>query len=88
MTVVQGCAVVLRFISLCFVYRPDMVIDSVDHGFIMEVEAAEIVEGTTFDSGWTLRFPRAVKPIRYDKRWSDAMTIEDLHVRQNMLICL
>eukprot|EP00913_Durusdinium_trenchii_P013235 g12423.t1 len=54
--------------------KPDAVLDSPSHGFVMEVRAAEI----EYEFGHTLRFPRAVKAYREDKEWSDANTDQDL----------
>ncbi|CAE7799158.1 lig4, partial [Symbiodinium sp. CCMP2456] len=47
--------------------KPDAVIDSPANGFVMEVRAAEIVPTEEYEFGHTLRFPRAVKPMREDK---------------------
>eukprot|EP00930_Biecheleria_cincta_P097611 TRINITY_DN89314_c0_g1_i1.p1 TRINITY_DN89314_c0_g1~~TRINITY_DN89314_c0_g1_i1.p1 ORF type:complete len:637 (-),score=87.30 TRINITY_DN89314_c0_g1_i1:27-1688(-) len=58
--------------------RPDAVVDSPSHGFVMEVKAAELVPSEEYEFGHTLRFPRAVKPIREDKDWCDACTESDL----------
>jgi len=58
--------------------KPDAVLDSPSHGFVMEVRAAEIVPSEEYEFGHTLRFPRAVKPFRDDKEWSDANTDKDL----------
>jgi hypothetical protein len=44
----------------------------------MEIRAAEIIPSDDFEFGHTLRFPRAVKPIREDKDWNDAATESDL----------
>ncbi|CAJ1327834.1 unnamed protein product [Effrenium voratum] len=58
--------------------KPDAVLDDPSKGFVMEVRAAEIVPSEEYEFGHTLRFPRAVKPIREDKEWSDANTEKDL----------
>lgn len=58
--------------------KPDAVLDSPSHGFVMEVRAAEIVPSEEYEFGHTLRFPRAVKAFRDDKEWSDANTDKDL----------
>ncbi|OLQ05168.1 DNA ligase 4 [Symbiodinium microadriaticum] len=58
--------------------KPDAVIDSPANGFVMEVRAAEIVPTEEYEFGHTLRFPRAVKPMREDKEWVDANTDKDL----------
>lgn len=58
--------------------KPDVLVDSPAHGFVMEVRAAEIIPGEDWEFGHTLRFPRAAVPIREDKDWSDAATEEDL----------
>merc|ERR1711862_688085 len=46
----------------------------------MEVKAAEIITSDDFEMGHTLRFPRAVVPIREDKDWCDACT--ENHLRE------
>mmetsp|Transcript_55269 Transcript_55269/g.103840 ORF Transcript_55269/g.103840 Transcript_55269/m.103840 type:complete len:885 (-) Transcript_55269:112-2766(-) len=58
--------------------KPDALLDSPAHGFVMEVRAAEIIPSEDYELGHTLRFPRAVVPIREDKDWSDANTEADL----------
>lgn len=58
--------------------KPDVILDSPAHGFVMEIRAAEIIPSDEFEFGHTLRFPRAAVPIREDKDWSDATTEEDL----------
>lgn len=58
--------------------KPDAVLDSPVHGFVMEVRAAEIIPSEDYEIGHTLRFPRAVVPIREDKDWSDACTEQEL----------
>lgn len=58
--------------------KPDAIIDLPSHSFVMEVRAAEIVPSTEYEFGHTLRFPRAVVPIREDKDWSDACTEKEL----------
>ncbi|CAK0857084.1 unnamed protein product, partial [Prorocentrum cordatum] len=58
--------------------KPDAVVTSPVHGFVMEVRVAEIVPSTEYEMGYTLRFPRAVQPIREDKDWNDASTERDL----------
>merc|ERR1719265_3005589 len=58
--------------------KPDALIDNPAHGFVMEVRAAEIIPSDDYELGHTLRFPRAVVPIREDKDWSDASTEADL----------
>jgi len=59
--------------------KPDAILDSPTHGFVMEIRAAEIVPSDDYEFGHTLRFPRAVVPIREDKDWCDACTESDLH---------
>ena len=49
--------------------KPDVILDSPAHGFVMEVRAAEIIPSEEFEFGHTLRFPRAAVPIREDKDW-------------------
>jgi len=58
--------------------KPDVILDSPAHGFVMEVRAAEIIPSDDFEFGHTLRFPRAAVPIREDKDWGDAATEQDL----------
>lgn len=58
--------------------KPDALIDSPRHCFVMEVKAAEIIPSDDYELGHTLRFPRAVTPVRADKDWCDANTEEDL----------
>jgi DNA ligase-4 len=58
--------------------KPDVILDSPAHGFVMEIRAAEIIPSDEFELGHTLRFPRAVVPIREDKDWNDAATENDL----------
>merc|ERR1719215_2009682 len=58
--------------------KPDAIIDSPRHAFVMEVRAAEIVPSEEYALGHTLRFPRAVTHIRDDKDWCDANTEQDL----------
>jgi len=58
--------------------KPDAIIDSPGHSFVMEVRAAEFIPSDDYELGHTLRFPRSVVPIRADKDWSDATTEEDL----------
>lgn len=58
--------------------KPDVILESPAHGFIMEIRAAEIIPSDEFEFGHTLRFPRAVKPIREDKDWNDGATESDL----------
>ena len=53
-------------------------LDSPQHGFVMEVRAAEIVPSEEYDFGHTLRFPRAVKAFREDKAVADATTDQAL----------
>ncbi|PHJ19762.1 atp-dependent dna ligase domain-containing protein, partial [Cystoisospora suis] len=47
--------------------------------FVMEVRGSEILNGSDFDIGATLRFPVAVRPLRTDKAWYDAMSERDIH---------
>lgn len=58
--------------------KPDAIIDALPHAFVMEVRAAEVVPSEEYEFGHTLRFPRAVVPIREDKDWSDACTEAEL----------
>lgn len=58
--------------------KPDALLDAPLHGFVMEVRAAEFVPSEEYSFGHTLRFPRAVVPIRTDKDWCDAATEADL----------
>ncbi|CAE8619787.1 unnamed protein product [Polarella glacialis] len=58
--------------------KPDAVIDIPAHGFVMEVRAAELLPTEEYEFSHTLRFPRAVTPIREDKDWTDANTEQDL----------
>jgi len=58
--------------------KPDAILDSPAHGFIMEVRAAEIIPSEDYEFGHTLRFPRAAVPIREDKDWGDGSTEADL----------
>lgn len=58
--------------------KPDVILESPAHGFVMEVRAAEIIPSDDFEFGHTLRFPRAVRPIREDKDWNDCATENDL----------
>eukprot|EP00923_Selenidium_pygospionis_P044791 GHVN01077379.1.p1 GENE.GHVN01077379.1~~GHVN01077379.1.p1 ORF type:complete len:480 (-),score=102.06 GHVN01077379.1:482-1921(-) len=58
--------------------RPDFVLEP-HHSFVMEVKAAEIVPSDKFETMTTLRFPRAVKPIRRDKEWFEAWSENELH---------
>eukprot|EP00929_Paragymnodinium_shiwhaense_P090125 TRINITY_DN50336_c0_g1_i1.p1 TRINITY_DN50336_c0_g1~~TRINITY_DN50336_c0_g1_i1.p1 ORF type:complete len:939 (-),score=205.44 TRINITY_DN50336_c0_g1_i1:140-2860(-) len=58
--------------------KPDVILDSPRHAFVMEIRAAEIVPTDEYEFGYTLRFPRAVQPIRADKDWNDANTEVDL----------
>ncbi|XP_015791476.1 DNA ligase 4-like [Tetranychus urticae] len=47
------------------------------NSFILQVKASEFMESDDFAVGTTLRFPRVVC-IRYDKKYSDCMTTEEL----------
>jgi len=58
--------------------KPDAILESPRHGFVMEVRAAELVPSDEYSFGHTLRFPRAVTAIRTDKDWCDAATEVDL----------
>lgn len=55
---------------------PDFLVDP-KKSIILELKCAEINESTEFSSGYTLRFPR-VEAIRYDKPWSQCLTVTEL----------
>mmetsp|Transcript_60733 Transcript_60733/g.69397 ORF Transcript_60733/g.69397 Transcript_60733/m.69397 type:complete len:784 (+) Transcript_60733:504-2855(+) len=57
--------------------RPDVYVDDPSKSVVMELKGAEITPSVSFPSGCTLRFPRVLK-IRYDKDWSDSMSVEQL----------
>ncbi|XP_069681895.1 DNA ligase 4-like isoform X2 [Periplaneta americana] len=55
--------------------KPDVWI-APHNSYILEIKATEIVPSNAFKVDHTLRFPR-VEIIRYDKKWSDCMTITE-----------
>ncbi|PNF19465.1 hypothetical protein B7P43_G02347 [Cryptotermes secundus] len=55
--------------------KPDVWI-APQNSYILEVKATEIVPSKSFKVNFTLRFPR-VETIRYDKKWSDCMTLTE-----------
>ena len=55
---------------------PDFLVDP-KKSIVLELKCAEINESTEFSSGYTLRFPR-VEAIRYDKPWSQCLTVTEL----------
>eukprot|EP00397_Hematodinium_sp_SG-2012_P016397 GEMP01016728.1.p1 GENE.GEMP01016728.1~~GEMP01016728.1.p1 ORF type:complete len:788 (+),score=189.85 GEMP01016728.1:182-2545(+) len=57
---------------------PDCLIDDPKHGFVMECRASEITESSDFEFGHTMRFPTAKVPIRRDKNWNEAITVQQL----------
>lgn len=56
--------------------KPDVWI-APHNSYILEIKATEIVPSNAFKAEFTLRFPR-VEKIRYDKRWSDCMTVTEV----------
>lgn len=57
--------------------KPDVWIEP-KKSYILQIKATEIVDSrhNAFKMDYTLRFPR-VEEIRYDKKWSDCMTITE-----------
>ncbi|KAJ9575396.1 hypothetical protein L9F63_025654, partial [Diploptera punctata] len=55
--------------------KPDVWI-APQNSYILEIKATEIIPSNSFKVDYTLRFPR-VETIRYDKKWSDCMTLAD-----------
>ena len=61
-----------------FSERPDLIIKDLSKSLVLEIRASELQSSSVYLSGgYTLRFPRVVRP-RYDKDWSEAMKKEEL----------
>eukprot|EP01038_Epipyxis_sp_PR26KG_P009014 gene9014-12157_t len=56
--------------------RPDVYIPP-EKSFVIQLKCAEVVESDCFSAGFTCRFPR-VERLRYDKSYSEIMTLTDI----------